>query len=377
MNFRRLRAIARKEFLHVLRDVRSLILALALPLVMLLLFGYALTLDVDRIPAYVYDQDRTPQSRELIDQFRGSRYFQVIGAVNAYRPIEQMVDRSRILIGIVVPREYSRNLLAGKETDVQILLDGSDSNTASIALGYADAIIQNYAARLRSDAQMRLGGQAMKIPVNTQVRVWYNSDLKSKNYIVPGLIAVSMMIIASLLTSLTIAREWENGTLEQLLSTPVRPMELVLGKLLAYFVIGLADMLICLFVGVVVFAVPFHGSVPFLFLSSCVFLFGALCTGVLISAATRSQLIAYQLSLLTSFLPAFLLSGFIYSITNMPRVIQIISYIVPARYFIRIVTSVFLKGVGGEVLYLELFFLLVYATIVFIAASRKMRQKLA
>jgi ABC-2 type transport system permease protein len=377
MNFRRLRAIARKEFLHVLRDVRSLILALALPLVMLLLFGYALTLDVDRIPAYVYDQDRTPQSRELIDQFRGSRYFQITGAVHDYRPIEQMVDRSKILIGIVVPRNYSRDLLAGKETDVQILLDGSDSNTASIALGYADAIIQSYSAQLRSNAQMRLGGQAMKIPVNTEVRVWYNSDLKSKNYIVPGLIAVSMMIIASLLTSLTIAREWENGTLEQLLSTPVRPMELVLGKLLAYFAIGLLDMLICLFLGVVVFQVPLRGSIPFLFLSSCVFLFGALCTGVLISAATRSQLIAYQLSLLTSFLPAFLLSGFIYSITNMPRIIQVISSIVPARYFIRIVTSVFLKGVGIEVLYGELLILLLYATIVFIGASRKMRQKLA
>jgi ABC-2 type transport system permease protein len=377
MNFRRLRAIARKEFLHVLRDVRSLILALALPLVMLLLFGYALTLDVDQIPAYVYDQDGTPQSRELIDQFRGSRYFQIVGAVHDYRPIERMVDRSKILIGIVVPRDYSRNLLAGKETDVQILLDGSDSNTASIALGYADAIIQSFSAQLRSDAQMRLGGQPMKVPVNTEVRVWYNSDLKSKNYIVPGLIAVSMMIIASLLTSLTIAREYENGTLEQLLSTPVRPMELVLGKLLAYFAIGLLDMLICLFLGVVVFAVPFRGSIPFLFFSSCVFLFGALCTGVLISAATRSQLIAYQLSLLTSFLPAFLLSGFIYSITNMPRVIQIISSIIPARYFIRIVTSVFLKGVGFEVLYVELFLLLVYATIVFIGASRKMRQKLA
>ena len=186
-----------------------------------------------------------------------------------------------------------------------------------------------------------------------------------------------MMIIASLLTSLTIAREWENGTLEQLLSTPVRPMELVLGKLLAYFAIGLVDMLICLFVGVVVFSVPFRGSVPVLFLSSCVFLFGALCTGVFISAATRSQLIAYQLSLLTSFLPAFLLSGFIYSITNMPRVIQAISYIVPARYFIRIVTAVFLKGLGAEALYLELFFLLIYAAIVFVGASRKMRQKLA
>jgi ABC-2 type transport system permease protein len=376
MSFRRVRAMARKEFLHVLRDARSLTLALVLPLVMLLLFGYALTLDVDQIPTYVHDLDRSPQSRELIERFGGSRYFKIAAYVNDDRTIEQAIDRSKILIGIVVPRDYSRNLLAGREANVQILLDGSDSNTASIALGYVDAVVQSYAGQLRSDAQMRLGGQPMKVPVDTRLRVWYNSDLLSKNYIVPGLIAVTMMIIASLLTSLTIAREFENGTLEQLLSTPVRPMELVLGKLAAYFTIGLADMGICLILGVFVFQVPMRGSIVFLFVSACVFLFGALCTGVWISAATRSQLIAYQMSILTSFLPAFMLSGFIYSIDNMPRVIQIISYLIPARYFIRIITSIFLKGVGIQVLYLELIFLFVYAAVVFLAASRKMRQKL-
>jgi ABC-2 type transport system permease protein len=334
---------------------------------MLLLFGYALTLDVDRIPAYIYDQDQTPQSREIIDQFRGSRYFSILEAVDSYQPIERGIDTSRILIGIAVPRGYSRELLAGRQANIQILLDGSDSNTASIALGYADAIVQAYAAQFRR----------ANPPLDIRTRVWYNSDLKSRNYIVPGLIAVSMMIIAALLTSLTIAREWENGTLEQLLSTPVRPMEIVLGKIAAYFGIGLVDMIICLFTSVVVFQVPLRGSVLFLILSSFVFLFGALCTGVFISAATRNQLVAYQLSLLTSFLPAFLLSGFIYSTENMPKIIQLISYIVPARYFITIVTSIFLKGAGIEILFGELLLLLAYAALVFIAASRKMRQKLA
>ena len=377
MSLRRLRAVFRKEMLHIARDGRSLALALALPLNMLLLFGYALTLDVDRIPTYIYDHSRTPQSRELVDQFRGSRYFQILGAVDAYQPIERSIDRSAILLSLIIDKDYSRNLLAGKEADVQLLVDGSDSNTASIALGYADAVIQGYAAQLRSDAQVRRGAGQLKIPVEPQLRVWYNNDLKSKNFIVPGLIAITMMIIAALLTSLTIAREWENGSMEQLLSTPVRPSELVLGKLLAYFCLGFTDMVICILVGVFVFQVPFRGNVWFLFFTSCLFLFGALCWGIFISATTRSQLLAYQMGMLSSFLPGYLLSGFLYSIHNMPKIIQGISYLVPARYFIKIVNAVFLKGVGMEIVYTEVTLLAVYAAIVFVAASWKMRQKVA
>ena len=377
MNLRRLKAVTKKELLHIVRDVRSLILALALPLVMLLLFGYALTLDVDRIPTYVYDLDRTPQSRELIDQFRGSRYFQILGVADNYAAIERGIDKNTILLGIVVPHDYSRKLLEGREADVQLLLDGSDSNTASITLGYAQVLVQAYAANLRSDALVRKGGQPLRVPVDSRIRVWYNSDLKSKNFIVPGLIAVTMMIIAAMLSSLTIAREWENGTMEQLLSTPVRPRELVLGKLLAYFALGILDMLISLLVGIFIFQVPFRGSVWFLFFTSCLFLFGALCWGIFISASARTQLAAYQMGMVSSFLPAYLLSGFVYSIRNMPVVIQIISYIVPARYFVNILNGVFLRGVGFHFLWVEVAMLIGYAFLVFVLASRRMRQKVA
>jgi ABC-2 type transport system permease protein len=377
MSLRRLRTVTRKELLHIVRDVRSLTLALALPLVMLLLFGYALTLDVDRIPTYVYDQDHSPQSRELIDQFRGSTYFQILAVVNSYKPADLAIDKSAILLNLVVPRDYARHLLSGQEANVQLLVDGSDSNTASIALGYAQAVIQAYAAQLRSDAQVRKGGQPMRVPIDARIRVWYNSDLKSKNFIVPGLIAVTMMIIASMLSSLTIAREWENGTMEQLLSTPVRPTELVLGKLLAYFALGITDMLICVIVGVFIFQVPFRGSVWFLFFSSCLFLFGALSWGIFISASARSQMLAFQLGMMSSFLPGYLLSGFIWSIQNMPKVIQAISFIVPARYFVTILNGIFLKGVGIRILWGEVSMLIVYAGLVFWAASRKMRQKVA
>ena len=377
MNIRRLRAVLRKEYLHIVRDPISLTLALALPLLMILLFGYALTLDVDRIPTFVYDQDQTPQSRELIDQFRGSRYFQIRGVVDSYRPAEQAIDRSAVLMTVAVDKNYAKDLLAGKEANVQLLLDGSDSNTAAIALGYAEAVVATYALRKRSDAQVRLGGGELKTPVEPRIRVWYNSDLKSRNFIVPGLIAVTLMIIASLLTSLTIAREWENGTMEQLLSTPLRPMELVLGKLLAYFALGLTDMIMCLIAAVFVFHVPLRGNVLFLIFTSCVFLFGTLSWGLFISASCRTQLLAYQMGMLSSFLPGYLLSGFIYSIGNMPKVIQVVSYLVPARYFIKIIDSVFLKGMGFGTLYLEVILLAVYAGLVFTAATRKMRQKVA
>jgi ABC-2 type transport system permease protein len=297
--------------------------------------------------------------------------------VNSYKPADLAIDKSAILLNLVVPRDYARHLLSGQEANVQLLVDGSDSNTASIALGYAQAVIQAYAAQLRSDAQVRKGGQPLRVPIDARIRVWYNSDLKSKNFIVPGLIAVTMMIIASMLSSLTIAREWENGTMEQLLSTPVRPTELVLGKLLAYFALGITDMLICVIVGVFIFQVPFRGSVWFLFFSSCLFLFGALSWGIFISASARSQMLAFQLGMMSSFLPGYLLSGFIWSIQNMPKVIQAISFIVPARYFVTILNGIFLKGVGIRILWGEVSMLIVYAGLVFWAASRKMRQKVA
>jgi ABC-2 type transport system permease protein len=377
MNWRRVRAVARKEFLHIVRDTRSLLLALLLPFVMLLAFGWALSLDVDHIPTVLYDQDNTPESRDLVRQFTGSRYFQIVDVANDYARIDRDINKSRALLAIVVPNDYARDLLSGREAPVQLIFDGSDSNTASIATGYADALIQTYAVRLRSDMQRKLGAGEWKNPVEPRIRVWYNSDLKSKNYIVPGLIAVILMIIASLLTSLTIAREWETGTMEQLLSTPVRPSELVLGKLSAYFALGITDMIICLVIGVFVFGVPLKGSVVLLILSSCIFLFGALCWGVMLSASTRSQLVAYQLGTLTSFLPAFLLSGFIYSIQNMPKAIQVFTYLVPARYFMVILKGIFLKGVGIRFFALELGLLTLYAVLVFVFASRKLRQKIA
>jgi ABC-2 type transport system permease protein len=352
-------------------------MALALPLLMILLFGYALTLDVDRIPTMVYDSDKSPESRELVSRFQGSRYFHILGAAPDYKSIEQKVDLDECMLGIVIPQDYSRDLLAGHNPQVQMLFDGSDSNTASIGLGYANGIVQTFAAEIRATAQNRIGRASLTVPVESRLRIWYNSQLQSKNYIVPGLIALILMIIGALMTSLTLAREWEMGTMEQLLSTPLRPAELALGKMSAYFILGLIDMFLTIIVGVGIFQVPQHGSYVFLVISGCIFLTGALFWGIFISALSRTQLLAYQLAMLTSFLPAFLLSGFVFAIENMPLPVQAATCLFPTRYFVTMLKGIFLRGVGIEVLYLQVVLLAAYATIVFLVAVKRLRQKVA
>ena len=377
MNLRRTRAVARKEFLHIMRDARSLIMALALPMLMIILFGYALTLDVDRIPALVYDMDNSLESHELVSRFEGSRYFEIKGHTDNYATIEKMIDRDECILGLVIPQDYSRELHAGRSPEVQLILDGSDSNTASIALGYAEGILQTMGQEIRAEAQDRRGGMRMNPPLSDQLRVWYNSDLKSKNYIIPGLIALILMIIGALMTSLTLAREWETGTMEQILSTPLRASEIAMGKMSAYFALGIIDMVLTILIGVWIFQVPQRGSYIFLAATGSLFLIGALFWGILLSALSRSQLMAYQMAMLTSFLPAFLLSGFVFAIENMPLPIQVVTYLFPTRYFVTILKGIFLRGVGMEILYVEVGLLAAYAVLVFLLATKKVSRKVA
>jgi ABC-2 type transport system permease protein len=375
MSYRRTRAVFIKELHHITRDSRSLALALAMPVMMLLLYGYALSLDVDQIPSLIYDQDGTAASRALTHQFQGSRFFNIRGFTNDYAPIERGIDRSRILIGIVIPRGFGRDILAGREASVQLLVDGSDSNTSSIAMGYAENVVQSFSAQIKN----RTGGTMKTTPiVDARIRVWYNSSLQSRNFVVPGLIAVILMILAGQLTSLTIAREWEIGAMEQILSTPLRPAEMVMGKMLAYFVIGVIDSIVAIVVGVTIFSVPFRGSILLLAISTCLFLSGVLFWGIFISSGVRTQVQAYQLGILTTFLPGFLLSGFVFAIDTMPKALQVISIVVPARYFVSILKSLFMKGIGLELIIDQMVFLILFAGIVFWRAVSKLkRQKVA
>lgn len=377
MNLRRLLAIARKEFIHIRRDPRSLGMAIAIPVLLILLFGYALTLDVDNVPVAVWDQSGSPESRELISRFEGSRYFDVRLRAKGYPDIERAIEASQVMAAIVIPRDFSAHLTAGHVAAVQFLIDGSDSNTATIALGYAESVVRGYSRDI-AFREARVGGMGtLRDPLDVRPRVWFNADMESKNYIVPGLIAVIMMVIAALLTSLTVAKEWETGTMEQLISTPILARELVLGKLLPYFALGMLDVFLAVGMGEFLFQVPLRGSGALLFGMAAVFLAGALSMGMVISIVTKSQLLASQLAMVLTFLPSFLLSGFMYSIGNMPKAIQVVTYAIPARYFVALLKGIYLKGTGLSILLGEAALLAAFGVMMVLLANRKFRKKLA
>ncbi len=375
MKLFRVRAIARKEFIHIVRDPRSLGMAVAIPMLLLSLFGFALTMDVDKVPLAVWDQSGTPASRELIAQFSGSRYFDIRMQARNYRELVRAIDNREALVAVIIPSDFAGRMGAGESVPVQAIVDGSDANTATIAMGYARVVTFAYSRQLALRELQRVGGAAIVMPVEVRPRVWYNGDMESKNYIIPGLIAVIMMVIAALLTSLTVAREWERGTMEQLISTPVRGPELILGKLLPYFAIGMLDVLLAVLMGEFLFDVPLRGNVGLLFAVSAIFLSGALTLGMLISIVTKSQLLASQLAMVLTFLPAFLLSGFMYDIGNMPKFIQGVTYLIPARYFVALLKGIYLKGIGLEILGMEALLLVVFGALVMLVANLKFRKK--
>jgi ABC-2 type transport system permease protein len=376
MNLRRLKAVAKKEFLHVLRDPRSLMMGIGMPMLLLFLFGYALTLDVDRVPLVVWDQAETAQSREFISRFSGSRYFDLGQQASDYRAIEEAIDRREALIALVIPPDFDRLLSRGERAPVQTVLDGSDPTTATIALGYAEATASRFSRDVVLKQMLRTGIQTRAPSLELKPRVWFNTDMVSRNFIFPGLIAVVMMIMAAILTSLCMAREWETGTMEQLIATPVSGLELIIGKLAPYFCIGVLDLILCVCVGEFVFQVPLRGSLWLLAGLSLLFLFGALSFGILLSIITKSQLLASQLAIVTTVLPAFLLSGFIFPIENMPLPIQAVTRLISARYFVFILRGIYLKDVGLAVLWPEVLFLLAFGTVVLTVAVLKFRKKI-
>ena len=376
MKLARIAAVARKESLHIVRDPRSLAMAIAIPMLMLVLFGYALTLDVDEVPVVVWDQSGTPASRELVAAFQGSRYFALRGWAGSYRELERAIDTRAALAALVIPADFARRIAAGREAPVQIIVDGSDANTATLAISYAEAVAGQFSDAVTFRQMERAGGSHPRPPLEARARAWFNEELIGKNFIVPGLIAVIMMVIAATLTSGCVAREWERNTMEQILATPLEGRELILGKLLPYFALGLLDVSAAFLMGKYLFAVPFRGSVGLLFLTVSFFLAGALALGMLISIVARNQLLANQLAMLTTFLPAFLLSGFIFAIPNMPLPLQLLSYLVPARYFMTLVRSLYLKGVGLEVLAGEALLLLLFGAGLLWIATKKFQKKL-
>ncbi|MCK8604293.1 ABC transporter permease [Desulfoferrobacter suflitae] len=369
-------AVARKEYLHIIRDPRSLGMGIVIPVILLLLFGYALSLDVDNVPTVVWDQSESQVSRDFLSGFQGSPYFSIVKFVHGYGEVDRAINSAEALAALIIPRDFAQLIEAGRAAPVQLIVDGSDSDTADTAIGYAETVAQSFSQQVAVREVQRKTGRTLDLPLDYRPRTWYNEDMESKNYIVPGLIAVIMMVIAALLTSLTIAREWERGTMEQLISTPVKGPELILGKLFPYFTIGMFDVLLAVLMGEFLFDVPLRGSVPLLFGMAAVFLVGALSLGILISVVTKSQLLASQLAMVLTFLPSFLLSGFMYAISNMPQPIQIITYVIPATYFVSLLKGIYLKGVGLEVMAIQAGLLGAFGVVMVILANDKFKKKL-
>jgi ABC-2 type transport system permease protein len=376
MSVTRLLAVASKEILQILRDSRSLIIVLIMPVILVLLFGYGVSLDLKHLPIYVCDRDGSQQSQDLLKRFQASDYFEIVHVANSYAELPRALDNGDAKMAVVIPWDFSNRLHDGRPVQVQALVDATDDNTANVLIGYAQAVVQGYSSDIQVDWLRDRGQLAGVIPLRVQTRTWYNEDLESSAFIVPGVLALVMSVIGAFLTSLTIAREWERGTMEQLVSTPVTPLEIMFGKLVPYFVIGILDVIVCALIAVLWFHVPFRGSFITLLFSSAIFMVVVLSLGFFISVIAKNQLAASQIALLATFLPAFLLSGFLYAIEQMPVVLQGITRILPARYYVSVLKKIFLKGTPTALLYADLVPLAIFTLVLALLATRSFHKRL-
>ncbi|MCX5833575.1 MAG: ABC transporter permease [Deltaproteobacteria bacterium] len=351
MRIANIQATARKEYYHLIRDFRSLYLAFILPLVLILLFGYALSLDVEDVGVMVVDHDKTSSSRDFIRQVDASPYFNVIAHLPDDDAAVKELDRGSTTIVLVIPPGWTADIRADRKAQLQVLLDGSDPNFASLSRGYITAFIERYNNRLFVDFLNRQGSVRAKPPVEGRIRVWFNEDLESRKFIVPGIIAVIIMIVGAMLTSLVIAREYENGTMETIKSLPIRAEEFLTGKAIPYFFIAMTDVFVAMLMGQFLFGVVLKSSFWLMVLATTLYLCVALGLGLLISVVTKSQLVANQIAILVTYLPSLLLSDFVFPVANMPKFIQLVTYIVPATYYIDILNGLYLRGLGLTVLW--------------------------
>jgi len=359
VNKQRFRAIAKKETIHVLRDPRSLAMGIAIPVLLLVLFGYGLSLNVEDVPLAVWDQSGTAASRDLIRDFTNSKAFQPAGVCHSQSETEDIIQSGDAMAVLVIPADYGEKIAEHMPATVQLLVDGSDSNMARLSIMYAGGIVKNEA-------------QSSGVSIITA----YNPAMDTTWSIIPGLIAIIVNVIAAMLTSLCVAREWENGTMEQLISTPVRKVEFILGKLVPYYAIGVIDVVVAVVMALFLFGVPLNGSLLALAGVSAVFLLTTLSVGVLISTGAKSQLLASQLSLIITFLPGFILSGFVYDIQAMPGVVRAITKLIPATYFVSLLRTIFLKGTWGAAPSKELMFLALFTVVILAATMKKLKLNL-
>ena len=369
--FKRMLALAAKETLHISRDAQVIYMALGMPVVLLLLFGYAISFDLNRLPIGLVDQDQSPASRRLVQSVEASDAFEVTQTLSSPEEVETQFARNRLKAAMVIPPDYEKQLKRQSQANFQVLVDGSDGTTAGIALGYMAGIAQAESIRVQGD-----GAAGLQMPLQARVRARFNQGMESALFIVPGLIALILAIMAVLLTALTVAREWERGSMEQLFSTPVGRLEVVLGKLAPYVVLGLVQVLLVVSLGAFMFDVPFVGSVADMLAVSALFLACMLGQGLLISVVTRNQMVATQIGAISSMLPTILLSGFLFPIDNMPPFLQALSLAVPSRYYIVAMRGILLKGNDLSILWPQVLALSIFAFLMVLLSTARFKRRL-
>jgi len=376
VNGRRLAAIIRKEFIQLVRDRATLTIILALPVVMLLIFGYAVSTDVQHIPTAVYDQDASQESRALVQRFANSGYFDLVRYASTLTDLRSAIEGGEAKVGLVIPPDYSRLLARGETAQVQAIIDGSDPLSATTALSTAQVVAQAYAQELLAARLAKQGVvRQAALPIEMRPRVWYNPELKSLRFNLPGLVGVILQNVTILLTAFALVREKERGTIEQLIVTPVRPTEMIAGKLIPYVVVGFVEVGLALGVSVLWFGVPVAGSIWLLLAASLVFLVGALGIGIFVSTIAKSQFQAQQITM-AFLLPSFILSGFIFPREVMPVPIQVVGYFIPLTYFLRVLRGIIVKGVGLHYLWREVAMLGLYGAAILALAVSRFRKRL-
>lgn len=353
-----------------MRDPSTFLIAFLLPLMMIFIFGYGVSLDADKVPLGLLLEDTSPTARSLENAFLGTTYFDVVTSYDR-SAIEEDLTGGRVRGIVVIPQDFSKNLLKEVKTPIQVLLDGSEPNTARFVLNYAEGVVIKWV-----DQQKIEGKSFPAPPLRPEQRIWFNASLESRNVLLPGSIAIIMTLIGTLLTALVVAREWERGTMEAIMATPLRISEMLLAKLVPYFLLGLCAMVLCVFLTVILFQVPFRGSYFILFVSTSIFLLAALSIGFLVSSTTRNQFVASQIAIIIGFLPAFTLSGFIFEISSMPWIIQMMTYIFPPRYFVTILQSSFLSGTTWELILPSLLVMFLIASFFLVISALKMVKRI-
>jgi len=368
--------IFKKEFRQIRRDRRALGILVFLPAFMLVMVGYALNFDVKHLSVAVFDEDRSSTSREFIEHITQSEYLDLNFVLQSRKDVDPLLETGDATIAFVIPHDFSDNLFAGKEAPVQVLIDGSNSNTGSIALGYVSLAVRDFSSKLMIQ-WLEKRGRSAEIPVRLEPQLWYNPELKSAKYLVPGLFGLILMIVTVVSTSLSIVREKELGTMEQLKTSPLWSNEIILGKTIPYLLISIVAATIIIFFGWVLFGVTIEGNILLLYVAIVVFLLGGLGQGILISSVATTQQLAFLLSVFSSLLPSFLLSGFIFPIDSMPVALQVISNIIPVKFFLVIVRSIILKGVGFTAIWEQFLYLVLFAVVTIGISTVRLQRELS